>query len=87
MEKKTKTPKIKLKIAYPHKAEEEQSVDFIVVPAFEGDIGVMYGHTPFISSLRQGELIIRNNGSDKIINVKKGFVEVKENLTTLLIKE
>ena len=49
---------LKLDLISPEKLILSEDVDMVVLPGGEGDFGVMRGHSPVISTLRPGEIII-----------------------------
>ena len=62
-----------------------EEVDMVVVPGFDGDIGVLSGHTPMLSNLRPGAVDIHNGGVVvKRLFVEEGFAEITDNRCTLL---
>ena len=70
----------------PEKLVLSQDVHMVVVPGTEGDFGVMAGHAPYMSTLRDGELAVyRTAGAapDRI-TVSGGFAEVGERGLTVL---
>ena len=58
----------------------------VVVPGAEGGFGVLDGHAPFMSTIRDGEVQIykTEGGSPETIEVRGGFAEVGENGLTVL---
>lgn len=56
----------------------------VVVPASEGEITVLAGHAPFMSSLRTG--IVRIDGSKRLF-VRGGFADVSATGVTLLAEQ
>ena len=58
----------------------------VVVPGTEGDFGVMAGHAPFMTTLKDGELAVyRTAGAQpEKIAVSGGFAEVGDNGLTVL---
>ena len=70
----------------PDKLVMSEEVHMVVVPGTEGEFGVMAGHAPFMSTLRDGELAVyRTAGaSPEKINVSGGFAEVSERGLTVL---
>ena len=42
----------------PEKLLRSEEVHMVVVPGSEGDFGVMAGHAPYMSTMRDGELAI-----------------------------
>ena len=70
----------------PEKLVLSQDVHMVVVPGTEGDFGVMAGHAPYMSTLRDGEIAVyRTAGAapDRIA-VSGGFAEVGERGLTVL---
>jgi F-type H+-transporting ATPase subunit epsilon len=60
----------------------------VVVPAFDGELGVLPGHAPLLALLGAGE--VRITGIDnKTVNiaVRAGFVQVSRNNVTILTQE
>ena len=58
----------------------------VVVPGTEGDFGVLEGHAPFMSTIRDGEVQIfqSDKGAPEIIRIEGGFAEVNEKGLTIL---
>lgn len=70
----------------PEKLVMSEDVHMVVVPGTEGEFGVLAGHAPYMSTLRDGELAIyRSAGAapEKIV-VSGGFAEVSERGLTVL---
>jgi len=70
----------------PEKLVMSEDVHMVVVPGTEGEFGVLAGHAPFMSTLRDGELsVYRSAGAQpEKINVSGGFAEVSERGLTVL---
>jgi F-type H+-transporting ATPase subunit epsilon len=51
-------------------------VDEVVLPAADGEIGVLPGHTPLLASLRIGQLRYRSGNSTSRLVISWGFAEV-----------
>ena len=56
---------LKVELVAPEKLFLSESVDMVVLPGSEGDFGVMLGHSPLISMLRSGEIVIFEGGEIK----------------------
>lgn len=76
--------KIKLKIITPEKIAYEGEADQVTIPTHDGEITVLANHIPLVSSMKHGELIIRNDGKDIFLAVYSGFIEVKNNEVTIM---
>ncbi len=70
----------------PERLVRSEEVHMVVVPGTEGDFGVLAGHAPVMSTIRNGELAIyRGQGSEpERIAIDGGFAEVNERGLTVL---
>ncbi|HVC60672.1 MAG TPA: ATP synthase F1 subunit epsilon [Acetobacteraceae bacterium] len=77
-----------LEIVSPEKLLLSRPVDMVVIPASEGDMGVLEGHTPMIVMLRGG--LISLYEGDRVTDtlfVAGGFAEVTPERCTVLANE
>jgi F-type H+-transporting ATPase subunit epsilon len=70
----------------PERQLMNEDVHMVVVPGSEGEFGVMAGHAPFMTTLRDGELtVFRTAGtSPERIRLSGGFAEVGDSGLTIL---
>ena len=70
----------------PEKLVRSDDVHMVVVPGVEGEFGVMAGHAPFMTTLKDGDLkIYRTAGASfDTIRVAGGFAEVSDRGLTVL---
>ncbi|MDF7777559.1 ATP synthase F1 subunit epsilon [Sphingomonas sp. AOB5] len=70
----------------PEKLVRSEDVYMVVVPGTEGDFGVLEGHAPVMSTIRDGELsIYKSQGSaPETIRIEGGFAEVNAKGLTVL---
>ena len=70
----------------PARLVRSDDVHMVVVPGTEGEFGVLEGHAPFMSTVRDGTLKIykTEGGQPEEIEVQGGFAEVGENGLTVL---
>jgi F-type H+-transporting ATPase subunit epsilon len=73
----------------PEKLVRSEDVYMVVVPGGEGDFGVLEGHAPLMSTVRNGELVIYSGPTTVIsrIQVEGGFAEVNEKGLTVLAEK
>ena len=72
----------------PARAVYDDDARSVVVPAFDGELGVMANHAALISLLGNGPLrITRADGSRELLAVRGGFLQVKNNVVTVLTQE
>ena len=70
----------------PEKLVRSEDVHMVVVPGVEGEFGVMVGHAPVMTTLKDGDLkIYRTAGTTfETIRVTGGFAEVGDKGLTVL---
>tara|TARA_B100001758_G_C18194601_1_gene496435 strand:+ start:64 stop:462 length:399 start_codon:yes stop_codon:yes gene_type:complete len=75
----------KLEIVNPEKSFlSKQSVSEVVVPAFEGDMGILKDHISIISFLKPGLLRVFEGSNEETYYVDDGIVEFKDNCLSIL---
>ena len=70
----------------PERLIRSEEVHMVTVPGTEGDFGVLPGHAPLVSTLRDGELLVfaSAGAAPMAIRVEGGFAEVNERGLTIL---
>ena len=70
----------------PAKLVRSDDVHMVVVPGSEGEFGVLEGHAPFMSTIRDGALKVykTENGAPEEILIEGGFAEVSASGLTVL---
>ena len=73
----------------PEKLIRSEDVHMVVVPGSEGDFGVLAGHAPFMSTIRDGEVAIYRaaTGEPERIAIEGGFAEVNDKGLTILAEK
>ena len=61
-----------------------QEVDYVSLPGFAGDFGVLPGHTPFFTTLRPGTMWYQKGQEKHVLMVAMGFVEVLPDSVSVL---
>ena len=73
----------------PERLVRSEDVYMVVVPGTEGDFGVLAGHAPVLSTIRDGELAVyRTQGAEpERIAIVGGFAEVSDSGLTVLAEK
>jgi F-type H+-transporting ATPase subunit epsilon len=73
----------------PERLVRSEDVYMVVVPGSEGDFGVLAGHAPVMSTIRNGELAVyRTQGAQpERIAIEGGFAEVNDKGLTVLAEK
>jgi F-type H+-transporting ATPase subunit epsilon len=75
---------IKCVVVTPERAVLDEAVDFVAVPMYDGELGVLPGRAPLIGRLGFGEL--RTQAEDKTCRffIDGGFVQIRSDVVTVL---
>ena len=78
---------LSLEIVTPYGPLVEEKVDEVVVPGALGEMGILPGHLPLLSSLDTGVIRYNSKGKDKKLFVSWGFVEVDDRGRVILLAD
>lgn len=82
------TDKISFDLVSPERLLLSTEAEMVTIPGTEGDMGVMAGHMPLISTLRPGVIAVSGGvESDQRFYVLGGFAEVNPGKLTVLAEE
>lgn len=73
-----------LEIVTPERPVVRETVDEVVLPGTEGEIGVLPGHTPLLTTLKVGPLWFRQGEQRMYLAIAHGFAEVLPDRVTVL---
>ena len=76
---------IRLEVVTPEKIVVSEEAQIVMAPGVLGEFGVLVGHTPFLTELKNG--VVRFNdtqGDEHIIFVSGGFAEALPGQVTIL---
>lgn len=68
----------------PERTVFEGTADSVVVPAWNGKLGILRGHAPLMALLGRGELRVTRGGSTETFAVEGGFLQVVDDRVTVL---
>lgn len=57
----------------------EGTSESVVVPAFDGELGILTGHAPMMTLLGKGMLRVGDGGSARRFSIEGGFLQVVDN--------
>jgi F-type H+-transporting ATPase subunit epsilon len=75
---------LKLEIVTPEARIFSDEVDTVVLPGYEGEMGVLAAHANLVTTLLPGELRITKGGKTTEMAVGEGLVEVTGSVTRIL---
>jgi F-type H+-transporting ATPase subunit epsilon len=71
-------------VVTPERAVLDESVEFVSLPMYDGELGVLPGRAALIGRLGQGELRTRRGDHVQRYFVDGGFAQVRTNVVTVL---
>ena len=73
----------------PDRLIRSEEVHMVTVPGAEGDFGVLEGHAPFMSTIRDGALVIQRSqgAAPETLAIRGGFAEVNDKGLTVLAEQ
>ena len=75
----------KIEIVNPEKSFlSKNDVTEVVIPAFEGDIGILKDHIPLISFLKPGIIKVLSASEEENFYIEDGIVEFQDNFLSIL---
>jgi len=76
---------IRLEIVTPSTDVVNEDAQIVMAPGSLGEFGVLTGHTPFMTSLKVGDIrYVDSNGTERHVFVSGGFAEALPDKVTVL---
>ncbi len=76
--------RLQCQVVTPEKTAFTKPVDFVALPLFDGELGVLPGRAPLLGRLGHGELRIKADGVAESYFVDGGFAQVHDDVVTVL---
>src|SRR5688572_14941562 len=71
-------------VVTPEQTALDERADFIALPLYDGEIGILPGHSPMIGRLGFGEMRIRTGKGESHYYIDGGFVQVANDEVSVL---
>jgi F-type H+-transporting ATPase subunit epsilon len=65
----------------------EGEAEAVIAPAYDGQVGILPHHAPFMTLLGQGTLIVRTGGTARRFSVRGGFLQTLNNTVRIVAEE
>jgi F-type H+-transporting ATPase subunit epsilon len=76
--------KLHFSLVAPERELFSGEVDQVDASGVDGDFGVLAGHAPFMTALKEGPVTVRSDGRARVYRVRGGFAEVTPQGLTIL---
>jgi len=78
---------MRVTVVSPEQVLYEGDASAVVVPAYDGKVGILPRHAPFMSLLGEGDLVVRQGGEARRFGVSGGFVQVVNNAVRVVAEK
>jgi len=68
----------------PEQSVFDGEAEALVAPAFDGEVGILPRHAPFMTLLGQGVLTVRHGSTSSRFNVSGGFLQVLNDVVRIV---
>ncbi len=73
-----------LEIVTPEAKVYSDTIESVVIPTVEGEIGILPGHIPLLTQVAHGELRVAKGGGTQFLAVSGGFAEIEGDTVRVL---
>jgi F-type H+-transporting ATPase subunit epsilon len=76
-----------LEIVTPEAKVYSDTIDSVVIPTVEGEIGVLPGHIPLLTQVEQGELRVSKGATTQFLAISGGFAQIDGDQVRVLAEQ
>ena len=73
-----------VEILTPDEVLYEGDAIYVGLPGSDGSLGILSNHAALVTTLAEGEVVVKNDNDEQVFAVKGGTVEVLNNHITIL---
>lgn len=74
---------ISVDILTPERAVLQTQADAVVVPAADGELGILKNHAPLLAQLKPGQIRLRRGDQVELFSVSGGYVQASDNRVSI----
>lgn len=68
----------------PDSSVYQGEADMVVVPAWDGQLGILRGHAPLMALLGIGQMRVMLDGNEQTFHIDGGFLQVADDTVNVL---
>lgn len=76
--------KLHFSLVAPERELFSGEVDLVQAPGTEGDFGILANHAPFMTTLREGRITVKDGATTRMFDIQGGFADVGLDGLTIL---
>lgn len=78
---------MRVSVVSPERILFEGEASRVVVPAYDGLIGILPRHAPLLALLGKGQLVVGGSGGEQRFTVAGGFVQVRDDVVRIVAEQ
>lgn len=78
---------MRVTVISPEAAVFDGEAESVSAPAFDGQVGILPRHAPFMTLLGEGQLVVRQPGGARAFRVKGGFLQVVDDRVRVVAEQ
>lgn len=75
---------MRVTIISPDRSVYDGEAQSVIAPAYDGEVGILPHHAPFMTVLGQGRLVVRTGSGAQRYQVRGGFLQVRNDVVRLV---
>lgn len=75
---------LKCVVVTPEQTELDVATQSVTLPLFDGEMGILKGHSPLVGRLGYGVLRVQSSGEPQQYFIEGGFAQVADNVVSIL---
>jgi F-type H+-transporting ATPase subunit epsilon len=79
--------KLRLQIITPQRPVLDKEVDFVVLPAYNGEMGILPGHIQYVAKLNYGVLRYKSDGREETFAIMGGIAEIEHDNVSVFAED
>ena len=78
---------LRVTVVSPERQLFEGEATAVVAPAYDGEVGILPRHAPFLTLLGKGNLVVRHGADTQKFAVSGGFAQVAGNRVRIVVEQ
>jgi len=78
---------MKLEIVAPLGKIYEGEVKSVTLPGADGEMGVLDGHSPLVTTLKAGVIDIKKDSGEELVAINWGYAEISNDAVNIIVDE
>jgi F-type H+-transporting ATPase subunit epsilon len=78
---------MRVTVIAPDRAVFDGDADAVTAPAYDGQVGILPRHAPFLTLLGEGKLVVRVGSATRNFRVRGGFLQVVDDTVRVVAEQ